>query len=77
MGCLPDDISKRILFFLDASSEYEIIVKEATKSNVEIFAREVKKGTKVKNFISFPDNIQDDMKPVSYTHLDVYKRQIL
>ncbi len=64
IGCLPDDISKRILFFLDANTEYEIIVKEATKSNVEIFVREMKKGAKVKNFISFPDNIQDDMKRI-------------
>lgn len=64
VGCLPDDISKRLLFFLESSSEYEVIIKEATKSNVEIFVRELKKGSKVKNFISFPDNIQDDMKRI-------------
>ena len=70
IGCLPDDISKRLLFFLDASSEYEVVIKEATRNNVEIFVREIKKGAKVKNFISFPDNIQDDMKRIIGKHDD-------
>ncbi|OGK31617.1 hypothetical protein A3B02_01815 [Candidatus Roizmanbacteria bacterium RIFCSPLOWO2_01_FULL_42_14] len=64
IGCLPDDISKRLIFFLEAKSEYETIIKEATKHSVEVFIKERKKGAKVRNFISFPDNIQDDMKRI-------------
>lgn len=62
IGCLPDDVSKRLLFFLDAGSEYLVLVKSSTKNSVDIFIREESKGKKVQNYISFPDNIQDDMK---------------
>lgn len=64
VGCLPDDISKRIAFFLDAKSKYETIIKASTKNSVDVFIREVRKGAKVKNFVSFPDNIQDDLKRI-------------
>ena len=64
VGCLPDDISKRLIFFLEAKSKYDCIVKSATKNSVEIFIREKYKGAKVRNFISFPDNIQEDLSVI-------------
>lgn len=64
VGCLPDDISKRLAFFLEAGSEYETIIKAATKNSVDIFIKEQKKGSSVKNYISFPENIQDDLKAI-------------
>lgn len=62
IGALPDDISKRLMFFLDASSQYHIYIKSTAKNNVDVFIREEKKGRKVKNYTSFPKNIQDDLK---------------
>src|SRR3989344_315580 len=62
IGALPDDISKRLLFFIEAGSIYKVYIKSALKNQVEIFVSEDKKGAKVKNFISFPKNIQDDLK---------------
>ncbi len=62
IGALPDDISKRLLFFIEASSTYNVYVKSALKNQVEIFLQEDKKGPKVNHFISFPKNIQDDLK---------------
>jgi len=62
IGCLPDDVSKRLIFFIEADSEYNVYVKSATKNSVDIFVCEKVKGTKVEHYISFPDNIQDDMK---------------
>ncbi|OGK13831.1 hypothetical protein A3H80_01110 [Candidatus Roizmanbacteria bacterium RIFCSPLOWO2_02_FULL_37_19] len=62
IGCLPDDISKRLIYFLEAKSKYTSFVKEATKNSVDIFIREDKRGKKVLNYESFPDNIQDDLK---------------
>ena len=64
VGCLPDDISKRLAFFLEAKSAYEAIIKSATKNSIDIFMKETRKGAKVKNFISFPDNIQEDLKTI-------------
>ncbi len=62
IGALPDDISKRLIFFLDAKSTFNTFIKASTKNSVDVFVREEKKGRKVKNFISFPENIQDDFK---------------
>ena len=62
IGALPDDISKRLLFFIEANSTYNVYVKSALKNQVEVFLQEDKKGPKVKHFISFPKNIQDDLK---------------
>ncbi|OGK40029.1 hypothetical protein A3F34_00915 [Candidatus Roizmanbacteria bacterium RIFCSPHIGHO2_12_FULL_44_10] len=62
IGCLPDDISKRLIYFLEAKSKYTTFVKEATKNTADVFIREDKKGKKVASYESFPDNIQDDLK---------------
>jgi tetratricopeptide (TPR) repeat protein len=62
IGALPDDISKRLMFFLEGKSTFNTFIKAATKNSVDVFIREEKKGRKVKNFVSFPENIQDDFK---------------
>lgn len=62
IGCLPDDVSKRLIFFIEADTIYDTYIKSSTKNSVDIFIREKSKGTKVEHYISFPDNIQDDMK---------------
>ena len=64
IGALPDDISKRLIFFIEGKSVFGTFIKAATKNSVDVFIREEKKGRKVKNFISFPDNIQDDLKMI-------------
>jgi len=62
IGALPDDISKRLMFFLEGKSTFSTFIKSSTKNSVDVFVREEKKGRKVKNFVSFPENIQDDFK---------------
>lgn len=62
VGALPDDISKRLMFFLEAASHYGVYIKSALKNSVEVFIREMKKGSKVASFTSFPQNISDDLK---------------
>lgn len=62
IGCLPDDVSKRLIFFIEAETVYDTYIKSSTKNSVDIFIREKSKGEKVEHYISFPDNIQDDMK---------------
>ncbi|MFS8158687.1 MAG: tetratricopeptide repeat protein [Candidatus Roizmanbacteria bacterium] len=67
VGVLPDDISKRLMFFLEAGSSYGIYIKSALKNDVEVFIKEVKKGKKVHSFVSFPQNIHDDLKHMMHT----------
>ncbi len=62
IGTLPDDISKRMMFFLGAGSTYSVYTTGVSKSSVDVFIKEEKKGKRVLGFTSFPKNIQDDLK---------------
>lgn len=62
IGSLPDDLSKRLISFLKAKSTYRSFVQEATLARVLIFIQEVKKGSRVANYISFPANIQTNLE---------------
>lgn len=64
IGALPDDISKRLIFFIEGKSTFSTFIKATTKNSVDVFIREEKKGRRVKNFVSFPENIQDDLKAI-------------
>ncbi|KKP86870.1 MAG: hypothetical protein UR89_C0012G0007 [Candidatus Roizmanbacteria bacterium GW2011_GWA2_35_8] len=57
IGCLPDDISKRLTIFVKAGSIFSCFVKEAALKQTIIFLREEKKGKKVSKYASFPINI--------------------
>lgn len=64
IGALPDDLSKRLLFFIENKSNYAIYIKSALKNCVEVFIEEIQKGNKVKHLVSFPENIQDDFSTI-------------
>lgn len=61
LGCLPDDLSKRLLFFLKAKSEYRANVQEASLTRLVLFIQEESKGKKVMQYTSFPANIQTNL----------------
>jgi len=65
VGALPDDLSKRLIAFLQARSEYSVYIKEATKNSVDVFIREDKLGSSVRRFASFPKNIQENLKVIT------------
>ncbi|OGK62639.1 hypothetical protein A2334_03290 [Candidatus Roizmanbacteria bacterium RIFOXYB2_FULL_38_10] len=58
IGNLPDDLSKRLIFFLKAKSSYFTFIRESTFTKVIVFIKEEKKGKGVTKQISFPLNIQ-------------------
>lgn len=66
IGALPDDISKRLIFFLEMKSTYVCYVKASTKNSVEIFIKEQFKTPKAQLYLSFPQNIQDDLKAMMH-----------
>ncbi len=56
LGCLPDDISKRLAYFINEGSEYKTYIKEIDLTAVVVFIRELSKGKKVRQYPSFPSN---------------------
>lgn len=58
IGALPDDVSKRILSFIEEDSVYTTYIKEASLSRVLVFIKEVSKGAAVANYVSFPQSFQ-------------------
>lgn len=61
LGSLPDDLSKRMIFFLKNKSEYKANIQEASLTKIVIFIQEVLKGKKVMQYTSFPANIQNNL----------------
>lgn len=67
IGSLPDDLSRRLLAFIDAGSEYEVFIKESSLNRVVVFIRELKKGKKVSMYLSFPQNVQQNIANLQNT----------
>jgi hypothetical protein len=61
IGSLPDDLSKRLMYFLKEQSEYSVHIKECTLNKIVAFIKEDVKGKKVSHYSSFPANIQNDL----------------
>ncbi len=62
VGSIPDDLSHRLILFTKAKSEYSCYIKEITLKKVVVFIKEDKKGNRVKNFVSFPKNLQSNIQ---------------
>lgn len=56
IGTLPDDISKRLIYFIQEGSEYKTYIKEIDMTDMVVFIKEESKGTKVRQYPSFPSN---------------------
>jgi tetratricopeptide (TPR) repeat protein len=63
VGTLPDDLSRRMMYFLQEGSTYKANIKEATLNTIVLFVREIEKGTKVRQLVSFPQNSQMNIPP--------------
>ena len=56
IGTLPDDISKRLIYFIQEGSEYSTYIKEIDMTDMVVFVKEESKGAKVRQYPSFPSN---------------------
>lgn len=63
IGMLPDDISRRLIEFIEGGNEYAAYVKIATPSKVVVFIRETKRVAKFENQQSFT---QSDKSKLSF-----------
>lgn len=64
IGALPDDVSKRIIYFIEEGSIYKTYTKEASLTKITVFIKEFSKGATVENFISFPQSTQPMYHPL-------------
>ncbi|MCL4363896.1 hypothetical protein M1328_01510 [Patescibacteria group bacterium] len=65
IGCLPDDISKRLTIFMKAGSVFNCFVKEANLKIVTVFLKEDKKGRRVARYASFPISNQANLTNIT------------
>lgn len=63
LGMLPDDLSKRLIEFIDGGNAYEAYVKTIDKRRITIFIRETKRHMSFKDMPSF---ISTDKNRLSY-----------
>jgi len=61
IGSLPDDLSKRLRLFIKTNSQYAAYIKENPINSIIIFIKEVKKGKKVANYVSFPVDLSNNI----------------
>lgn len=73
IGAFPDDISRRLIIFIKGDSKYQCFIKEVSKNQVEVFIKEIKKGKKLQKYLSFPEDLQKDLKPMSE---DLEKKEV-
>ncbi len=64
IGCLPDDLSKRLSLFIKAGSIFQVLIKEAGLKSVNVFIKEIKRGRQVKKYAAFPLNISANIKNI-------------
>jgi|GEM_PF-599905 len=61
IGCLPDDISKRMLDFINLGATFEAFVFSIDRNEVKIYLREVNKPPKLRNLSSF---VNEDLNAI-------------
>jgi hypothetical protein len=58
VGCLPDDLSKRLVIFIKNGGLFSGYVKETSLKNTIVLLKEEKKGAKMLRFIAFPSDLR-------------------
>ncbi len=56
LGALPNDLSHRLLAYIDGGNKYEVYVKFATTKSLTVFIREIERSPKFINQPSFQEN---------------------
>lgn len=56
LGALPDDLSHRLLTYIEGGNKYEVYVKFATTKSLTVFIRETERSAKFINQPSFQEN---------------------
>jgi len=57
VGCLPDDLSKRLAIFIKNGGVFSVYIKETSLKSITILIKEEKKGAKMMKFVAFPSDL--------------------
>ncbi len=57
VGCLPDDLSKRLAIFIKNGGIFSVYIKETSLKNITVLIKEEKKGTKMAKYVAFPSDL--------------------
>lgn len=57
VGCLPDDLSKRLAIFIKNGGIFSVYIKETSLKSITILIKEEKKGAKMMKFVAFPSDL--------------------
>jgi tetratricopeptide (TPR) repeat protein len=57
VGCLPDDLSKRLAIFIKNGGIFSVYIKETSLKNITVLIKEEKKGPKMIKFVAFPSDL--------------------
>lgn len=72
VGMLPDDLSKRLIKFIDLGNLYEAYIKSSHDNKVTVFIKETKRVSKLKDQPSF---LSGEKNKVTFKPLDVDQDQ--
>lgn len=75
IGCLPDDIAHSLRKLIELGHEYRTVVRSINKQEVEVFVREVSRGSQAKQFVSFP--YTNGSKPSSNTTSAIIHEELM
>ncbi|PJE69872.1 hypothetical protein COU97_02725 [Candidatus Shapirobacteria bacterium CG10_big_fil_rev_8_21_14_0_10_48_15] len=53
LGCLPEDISQRLIVFINGGNHYRAFVKTVERNSLEVMVKETRRSKKFKNQPSF------------------------
>ncbi len=65
VGCLPDDLSRRLSILIKAGSQFSAYIKQASLKSVVVFLKEEKRGKRVWKYLPFPINAQSHLSQLS------------
>ncbi|MEK7097104.1 MAG: tetratricopeptide repeat protein [Patescibacteria group bacterium] len=57
VGCLPDDLSKRLAIFIKNGGIFSVYIKETSLKNITVLIKEEKKGAKMAKYVAFPSDL--------------------
>jgi len=76
IGMLPDDISKRLIKFMNGGNKYEAYVKNADNHKLHVFVKETKRSLRFKNQPSFGSGEKSKLLIDSNSHLKANGKRI-
>lgn len=64
IGAIPDDVSFRLVRFLEAGNEYDVYIRKVSSKCIMVFIKELRRGKKFKNQPTFYSMLNSQNSPI-------------